>query len=177
MTGVWRAGEKVKAVKDQRPPGTRQDGADVMASERAAECDRVQVDRAVAALMRLRGGDVIGPGTLALDAMEIDARTVTRADFGDCVRPVDALLEGGVRLHDRSARFALDHDEVARMRDDLAPARRQEQQLNRLSDRHLRRYVDERTIGDERRVQRGKRTVLKLGVLAQMLADDIRGIG
>src|SRR2546425_4308828 len=116
MIGVLLGGEQVQAVQDQRSTRTRQDRADVMACERTPESDRMQVDRAVAALMRLRGRDVIGPGTLALDAMEIDARTVTRADFGDRVRPVDALLEGGVRLHDRGARFALDHDEVARMR-------------------------------------------------------------
>src|SRR6266566_3485728 len=123
MIGVLLAGDQVQAVQDQRSTRTRQDRADVMASERAAECDRVQVDPAVAALMRLRGGHMIGPGTLALDAMEIDARTVARADFGDRVRPVAALLEAGVRLHDRRARFALDHNEVARMRDDLPSTR------------------------------------------------------
>src|SRR5712664_863849 len=100
MIGVLLGGEQVQAVQDQRSTRTRHHGADVMACERTPECDRMQVDRAVPALMRVRGGDVIGAGTLALDAMEIEARTVTSADFGDRVCPVEAppLLEGGVGL-------------------------------------------------------------------------------
>src|SRR2546425_2859690 len=124
MIGVLLGGEQVQAVEDQRSTRTRHDRADVMACERATERNRVQVDRAIPALMRVRGGDVIGPGTLALYAMEVDARTVTGGDFGDRVCPVDVLLEGGVRLDDRRPRFALDHDEVARMCDDLLTTRR-----------------------------------------------------
>src|SRR3989442_15761408 len=127
MLGVLRGGEGVRAVEARPPPRPRHDRADVMACERATERNRVQVDRAIPALMRMRGGAVIGPGTLALCAMGVDARTVPGGDFGDRVCPVDVLLEGGVSLDGRRARFAFDHDEVARMCDDVLATRRQEQ--------------------------------------------------
>src|SRR2546425_12111116 len=101
MIGVLLGGEQVQAVEDQRSTRTRHDRADVMACERATERNRVQVDRAIPALMRMRGGDVIGPGTLALYAMEVDARTVTGGAFGDAVLPVDAPVEGWVSVEDR----------------------------------------------------------------------------
>src|SRR6267378_6557142 len=80
MIGMLLAGEQIQAVEDERSTRTRHDGADVVARERATKCDRVQVDPAVPALMRVRRGDVIGPGTLALDAMIVDPRRLSHHD-------------------------------------------------------------------------------------------------
>ncbi len=69
MIGMLLVAEQVQPVQNQPPARTRHNGADVVAGERSAECHRVQIDRAVPALMRLSRGHVIGAGTLALDAM------------------------------------------------------------------------------------------------------------
>src|SRR5436309_2034653 len=144
--------------------------------ERATECDGVQVDRAVPALMCLRGGDVIGAGTLALDAMIIDPGRLSHHDFRDTVRPIRTVAQRCVRLNDARTSFMLEYDEIARVRDNLV-ATRQEQQLDRLRDRRLGRHVNKCAFAHERRVQCRERPVLHRGVLAEILTNEIRSMG
>ncbi len=117
MIGVLLTGQEVQSVEDQPATRTRQDGADVVPRERRPECHHVQVDRTVPTLMRLCRRHVIGARALALDAMIIDPRRLSHHDFGDAVGPVGAVAERRVRLDDARARFAFEHDEIARMRD------------------------------------------------------------
>src|SRR5206468_8121960 len=66
MVGVLLAGKQVESVQDQCAARTRHDRPDVVARERRAERYGVQVDGAVAPLMRLRRGDVVGALALPL---------------------------------------------------------------------------------------------------------------
>ena len=59
------------------------------------------------------------------------------------------------------------------MDDNVLVTRRQEQQLNRLRDAKLRRDMHERSVRNERGVQRAERSPFSRRVLAQMLADEI----
>ena len=147
-----------------------------MPRQDSAERDRMQVNGAVAPLMRLRRSDVIRARTLSLHAMIVDPGAVADDDLGNGVRPIDVAVEGRVRLHHGCARFAVDHHQVPWMHYDLLILGRSgdEQQLNRLLDDDLRGDVQERSLAHERRVQRAERTILSDGVFAEVLPDDFR---
>src|SRR2546423_13643731 len=119
MGGGWAGGRpapgRVRPSKSPPPPGPRHDCADVVARERRTERDRVKIDRTITALMGLGRRNVIGPGTLALDAIVIDPVRLTHHDFGDAVCPIRApplrlpLAQRRIRLDDARARFTLEH--------------------------------------------------------------------
>ena len=145
-----------------------------MARECGPERDKVEIERAVASLMRLGRRDVKGAVALALHAMVVHARTIPDDDLGHRVRPVHVLCQRRVCLHDRRPRLTLDHDEIARMDDNLPVSRRQEQELNRLRDPELGRHVHERALRHERRVQRAEGSLVSVRVFAQVVLNRLR---
>jgi len=66
MVRVLPAGEQIKAVENQCAARSREDRPDVVARQGGAECDGMEMNGAVAALMGLCRGDVIRASTLSL---------------------------------------------------------------------------------------------------------------
>src|SRR5213075_716917 len=80
MIGVLRPGEQIQSVEDQCTAGTRHHRADVVTRERSAERDEMKIQRAIAPLVRLRGGDMIRTIAFPLNAIMISAGPVTDDD-------------------------------------------------------------------------------------------------
>ena len=92
MIAVLLAGEQVQPVQNQRAAWTPHDGANVVAGERRPERDKMKIEGAVTSLMRLGRSDVKGAIALSLDAMVVDASTITDDDLSHRVRPVHILF-------------------------------------------------------------------------------------
>ena len=153
VIGMLLSGEQVQAIQDQRAARTSKYRPNVVPRECRTERHGVQVNGTVATLMGLSSCDVVGTPAFALDAMIVHPRRIAHHDFRHAVRPVRTLAERRVRLDDARAGLPIDDDESTRICNHLFVAARQEQQLDRLRDRRLRRHMNERSFVHERRIQ------------------------
>src|SRR6267143_5036042 len=118
---------------------------------------------------------VVGAIALALDPVAVDARAITRDDFGDGVGPVRAPVQRYVRLDHAHASFALDDNQVARVRDEGGGAAGygQKEQLDGLLENGPRGHMDERAVVREGGVEGREGPIGEGRVLAEVLTDEV----
>jgi len=128
----------------------------------------------VPAVMDLCERDVEGARALFLQLVVVQVGALAEHHLGHGVGEVDIVREAGIGLDDGGPAAFAEDDQVARLRQrGLRGRSRDEQEMDRPLQLCAGGKVGEGAVLDERRVERGERVVLVIGVAGQLLIDQL----